>query len=158
MAAETPEPAFDVEEIDDLSHLLRLVMRASHEASLATARRMGLGLNDVAALDLLGLDGPQGAAQIAHRLGMRSASATLLIDRLEAAGHVERLRDHPDRRRITVAPTQQAFEDSIAAIAPMLRALTAAAGDLDDSERTAVERYLRSVVDALTAFAAETPH
>lgn len=118
---------------------------------------MGLGLNDVAALDLLGLDGPQGAAQIAHRLGMRSASATLLIDRLAAAGHVERLRDQPDRRRITVAPTEQAFEDSIAALAPMLRDLSAAAHDLDDSERAAIERYLRAVVDVLNAFAAQTP-
>ncbi len=152
-----PVDDFDPSEIDELSHLLRLVMRASHEASLAAARRMGLGLNDLAALDLLGLEGPQGAATIARRLGMRSASATLLVDRLEAAGHVERQRDSPDRRRITVQPTEQAYRDSLAAMAPMLRALAAAGAGLDEQERAAVERYLRAVVDALTDFVEQTP-
>lgn len=158
MVSDDSEHGFDPGEVDALSHLLRLVMRASHEASLATARRMGLGLNDLAALDLLGLDGPQGAASIARRLGMRSASATLLVDRLEAAGHVERQRDSPDRRRITVQPTEQAYRDSLAAMEPMLRSLAAAGADLDDRERAIVERYLRAVVDALTGFVEQTPH
>jgi DNA-binding MarR family transcriptional regulator len=146
------------DDLDALSHRLRRVLRASHEADLALARRMELGLNDVAALDLLALEGPQGAAQIARRLGMRPASATVLVDRLEAAGHVERTRDDADRRRVTVAPTMQAYRDALAAMAPLLQALEAAVADLDAAERAVVDRYLTRVAEALQAYVEATPY
>ena len=146
------------DDLDGLSHRLRRVLRASHEANLATARRMDLGLNDVAALDLLALDGPQGAAQIARRLGMRPASATVLVDRLEAAGHVERARGDADRRRVTVTPTLKAYRDALGAMDPMLRALDAAAAELDAGERDVVDGYLTRVHAAMQAYIDETPY
>jgi DNA-binding MarR family transcriptional regulator len=138
----------------ELTQALRDVMRASHEASLGLARRLDLGLNDVAALDLLSLVGPLGPVELGERLGIRSASATALVDRLEAAGHVERRRDSADRRRVTVVPTDHAHQEAMAAMGSMLAGLDAAAADLTDEQREAVTAYLRRVAEVLHAYGA----
>lgn len=142
---------------EQLSQALRDVMRASHEASIGLARRLELGLNDVAALDLLSLVGPLGPVELGERLGMRSASATALVDRLEAAGHVERRRDSTDRRRVTVVPTEQAQHEAMAAMEPMLAGLAAAARDLTPEQAETVARYLRRVAETLHAYGAARP-
>lgn len=135
--------------MDPLLLALRELMRASHEATIGMARRLDLGLNDLAALDVLGLDGPMGPVELGARLGMQSASATALVDRLERAGHIERHRDSSDRRRVTIRPTAHALEESLRALTPMLTGLDAAARQLGPQERTLVERYLRDVTQAL---------
>ncbi len=101
-------------------------------------------------------EGPLGSVELGNRLGgMRSASATALVDRLEAAGHVERR--HPsDRRRLVVVPTERADEASYEAFAPLDAELMAAADDLTDEERAAVARYLDRVVEASNSF--NEPH
>jgi DNA-binding MarR family transcriptional regulator len=142
---------------EQLSDALRDVMRASHEASLGLARRLELGLNDVAALDLLSLVGPLGPVELGERLGMRSASATALVDRLEAAGHVERRRDSTDRRRVTVVPTDHAQHEAMAAMEPMLAGLAAAARELTPEQAETVARYLRRVAETLHAYGAARP-
>lgn len=134
---------------DSLAHALRELMRASHEATIAMAGRLELGVNDLAALDLLGLEGAMGPVELGARLGMRSASATALVDRLERAGHIERERDSADRRRVTVTPTVQAMEASMRALMPLLEELDAVARGLTPEERVLVERYLRDVTRAL---------
>lgn len=138
-------------EPDTLSHALRELMRASHEATIAMAARLELGVNDLAALDLLDLEGAMGPVELGARLGMRSASATALVDRLERAGHIERQRDSADRRRVTVTPTAHALEASMRGLMPLLAGLDAAARGLSPEERALVERYLRDVTQALRA-------
>ncbi len=145
--AEEPTP-------DAVSRALWQVTRATQEANLAFARRLALGRNDVAALEVLMNEGPLGPVELGHRLGMRSASATALVDRLEAAGHVERQRDPGDRRRITVVPTPHAHEEAGAAVGPLLAGLQAAAAALQPAERAVVLRYLEEVTAALRAYGA----
>ena len=125
-----------------MSRALREVMWANAEANQGLARRLGLGINDVAALDHLLQGGPLGPAELGHRLGMRSASATALVDRLEAAGHVER-RPHPtDRRRLTIELTSHAIREILGVLQQLLDGLDAAAGELSSEEQRAVIRYL----------------
>lgn len=68
----------------------------------ATADRLGVHHVDVAALILLEMRGPLPVGAISEELGLPSASATRLIDRLERAGYVRRVRGERDRRRVTV--------------------------------------------------------
>ena len=128
---------------------MREVTWANAEAVQGLARRLRLGVNDVAALDRLLQAGPLGPAELGRRLGMRPASATALVDRLEAAGHVERRRHPADRRRLTVEPTQRAVERMLEELRPLLDELDAAAGELTPDERRVVARYLRRVAGAL---------
>jgi len=143
----TPEDSLD----------LRPLLRAAHEANVALARRLGLGLSDVQALDHLLAGEPLGPGELGARLGLRPASATALADRLEQAGHVER-RPHPDdRRRLVLVPTEHAQREAFAALAPLLRAFGAAAGELSPRDRQVVAGYLRAATEALRAFAAAEP-
>ena len=138
---------------EDLSERLRRLAWSQFELNLALARVLGMGSNDVWALERLRVEGPLGPVELGNRLGgMRSASATALVDRLEASGHVER-RHHPsDRRRIVVVPTELAEAAGYEVFAPLDAALVEAAADLSEEERSAVARYLDRVTEAIDAF------
>jgi DNA-binding MarR family transcriptional regulator len=145
-APDTPSP-------DDLSERIRGLARALVAFNAAVARDLGLAASDVWALEHLFADGPLGPAEIAARLGMTTASATALVDRLEAAGHVER-RPHPtDRRRLAVVPTAHAEAAAFAAIAEMVDGLETVGTALTAEERQAVAGYLDGAVAVFRAFA-----
>lgn len=121
--------------------------------NLALARALGIGPNDVWALERLGVEGPLGPVELGNRLGgMRSASATALVDRLEAAGHVERRRHPSDRRRVVVARTERADEAGEEVFAPLAAGMEEAAADLTNEERAVVARYLDRVTAAINSF------
>ena len=128
---------------------VRALMDAGRELTAHTARRLGMNATDLVALDLLDQLGPMGAAELARRLGIRSASATTLVDRLEQAGHVERVRDTADRRRVTVAPTAAAREATYAAFLPAILAVDEVGRGLDAAIQRVVADYLGRVTAAL---------
>ncbi|WP_144763210.1 MarR family winged helix-turn-helix transcriptional regulator [Curtobacterium sp. 9128] len=51
---------------------------------------------------------PLSPAQLARQIGLTTGATSVLIDRLETAGHVTRHRESTDRRRITLRPTASA--------------------------------------------------
>ncbi|MFF0577574.1 MarR family winged helix-turn-helix transcriptional regulator [Streptosporangium saharense] len=68
-------------------------------------------LRDVAAVILLEMRGPLAVGAIAEELGLPSASTTRLIDRLEKAGYVRRVRGERDRRTVTVELLEDGLGD-----------------------------------------------
>ncbi|GAA2397412.1 MarR family transcriptional regulator [Nonomuraea africana] len=68
----------------------------------AVAARMGLGMTEEKALDLLQRHGPLTAGELCEHTGLAPASVSGLIDRLEAKELVRRVRDARDRRRVIV--------------------------------------------------------
>jgi DNA-binding MarR family transcriptional regulator len=135
---------------------VRQLLLANRDAEQALARHLGLGQNDVTAMEhLLGSPEGLGPMDIAHRLGIRSASATVLVDRLEEAGHVTRGPHRTDRRRTVVRPTQHAREEIIAALRPLIAAVDAAAAELGDTERDTVVRFLGTAATKLRTAADE---
>ncbi|MBS2534282.1 MarR family transcriptional regulator [Catenulispora sp. NF23] len=68
----------------------------------AVAARLGLQSADIAAAILLESRGPMPVGAIAEELGLPSASATRVIDRLQKAGYVRRVRSDQDRRAVYV--------------------------------------------------------
>lgn len=111
-------------------------------------------MTDVWAMEHLLTAGELGPVELGNRLGIRSASATTLVDRLEQSGHVERRRHAADRRRLVVVPTAAGEAAALEAFAPVIAALHAAADDLTAKERAAVARYLQRVTGALEAYSA----
>ena len=71
---------------------LRTFLTAHDDMQRRQARTMGINATDMQALRLLDLHGPLGPTELGRRLGLRSASVTVLLDRLEASGYVERVR------------------------------------------------------------------
>ncbi|WP_152628092.1 MarR family winged helix-turn-helix transcriptional regulator [Streptacidiphilus neutrinimicus] len=124
---------------------VRQLLLANRDAEQALARHLGLGHNDVTAMEhLLGSPEGLGPMDIAQRLGIRSASATVLVDRLEEAGHVTRVPHRSDRRRTVVRPTQHARQEIVTALRPLVDAVDAAADGLSETERATVVRFLQA--------------
>ncbi|MBU2668210.1 MarR family transcriptional regulator [Actinoplanes bogorensis] len=53
---------------------------------------------------------PLSPADLSRQIGMTSGATTVLLNRLETAGHVRRSREHADRRRVTLRPEPGARE------------------------------------------------
>ena len=121
------------------------------------ADRLGVGITDAVALDhLLSNREGLGPTELGQRLGLRSASATTLVDRLEAAGRAARAPHPSDRRRQTVVATEHAYEEVLSALAPMLRRLEVAAARLTPEQAEATAAFLREVSAAMREYAAES--
>jgi DNA-binding MarR family transcriptional regulator len=141
-------------EYSDISRALRAVQQAGAEANLELARRLGIGLTDLHAMNHIFSGAvPIGPVELGQRLGFRSASATALVNRLEHSGHVRRQPHPDDRRRVALVPSEQAAVRTMAAMAPMLAGIEAAAARLSDTERDAVTRFLTAAAEALRNYA-----
>ncbi|MFC6567029.1 MarR family winged helix-turn-helix transcriptional regulator [Actinoplanes utahensis] len=130
------------------------MLRANGEATHGLARRLGVGVTDAIALDHL-LSSPDGLGptELGHRLGIRSASATTLVDRLEAAGHAERVRHPSDRRRQTVVAGNRTRQQAAEALHPLIQRIEAAAARMAPDEVTAATAFLHEVAEAMRDYA-----
>jgi DNA-binding MarR family transcriptional regulator len=133
---------------------LRRMLQAGREMQSAVARRMGVRLTDVQAVDhVVSADEPLGPVELGARLGIRSASATVLVDRLVAAGHLRRSPDPADRRRVVLHATDHARVEVHAALAPLLTEVDAIVSRLTPTEATTVHTFLDAVTTAMHAYA-----
>lgn len=113
---------------------------------------MRLSTRDVSALEHL-LERPElGPADIASLLGISTASATVLIDRLETAGHVQRQPHPDDRRRKSLVVTEHANTQMFATLQPLTQMLMAIDNDYRNDESAVIESYLRKVSDAYARY------
>ncbi len=103
----------------DLGVALQRYQRSVQAYDDAVGRALGLGPADLRCLDWLA-DGPKTAGVLATATGLRPAATTALIDRLEAKGLVERVRDEADRRRVLVRMTDEGMRSTYAMYAPLV--------------------------------------
>jgi DNA-binding MarR family transcriptional regulator len=114
----------------------------------------GLNRTDVRALVAIMDAARRGEALTAGRLGeavdLRSASVTALVDRLEKVGHVRRVRDADDRRRVALEMSDSAMAVGAEHFGGLARDLTAAMEDYTDDELAVVRRWLTDMTDVIT--------
>ncbi len=93
-------------EKNDPLHELQLVGRRLSTATImfhqAVADSLGLNLTDHKCVDLLLLNGPLTAGELAQKTALTTGAITVAVDRLERAGFVKREDDPNDRRRVVV--------------------------------------------------------
>ena len=135
---------------------MRAVLTAHDELQRRQARRLGINATDMQTLRLLDLHGPSGPTELARRLGLRSASVTVLLDRLEAAGFIERVRDGHDRRRVTVRALPHAVELLFDTWAPIVRAIDDVGHRLSPSQQQVISAYLDDITAVIEQSATET--
>jgi DNA-binding MarR family transcriptional regulator len=68
---------------------------------------LGINRTDGRCLDIIDRVGRISAGQLANESGLTTGAVTSVIDRLEAAGYVRRIRDALDRRKIWVEITEE---------------------------------------------------
>lgn len=147
MVRGTTEPFAD---LDPATVAVRDLIGVSRLLVARVAEHMGMGVNDMSAIGELLQHGPMGAAALAGRLGITSASATVLVDRLERAGHVVRERDTQDRRRVTVTLTPAARRATAEAWEGQITAFDAVARRLSPADRAVVVGFLGAITEVAT--------
>ena len=89
--------------------------------SQAAADKIGINATDLNCLNILSFSGSMTAGELARSTGLTTASITGVVDRLEAAGFVSRVRDPKDRRRVVVSITlEKALKEVASVFAPMV--------------------------------------
>lgn len=137
-------------ELDDTTLAVRALISASQDLTVRMARRMGVNVSDMTAILWLSEHGPVGGAELARRLGISSAATTVLVDRLERAGHVERVRDTVDRRRVTLTETAEARAAALRAWLPAIQEIDEVSRSLSEPERVFARDLLTRLTAAMT--------
>ena len=131
---------------EDLDALIRELGSLTRRLGAHMADQLGIHTSDLEALDDLSTDGPMGPVELGRRLGLGSAAATALADRLERSGHVRRERHPEDRRRIALTPTEHAGAEAMRVLAPFVGDLRAVAERLSPEARDTIAQYLNDVL------------
>ena len=144
----------DHQAAQEIGLALRRMLLAGREMQAAVARRVGVRTTDVQAVDhVVAATGPLGTVELGKRLGIRSASAAVLVDRLVAAGHLTRSADPSDRRRVTLSATDHARDEVRRALAPLLSEIDTITSRLDDAQTATVLQFLTDVIEAMRGYA-----
>lgn len=138
---------------DSRTELIRLLQRYVVEAvqlGRAFAVRHHLHPTDWSALlaviqgDRVGR--PLTPGELGERLGISSGATTAVVDRLERAGHVRRVRDDTDRRRLTLHRSESATALLDTFSEPLDSAMDAIVVAYGCAELAVVERFLGDAI------------
>ena len=130
--------------LEELPRALRAFLSASDAFDEALGNVLGLNATDVRCVDLLDQYGTMTAGALASVAGLSTGAVTFLLDRLERAGFVRRLRDVEDRRRVHVA------------LVPFARTrISALHTGLSEAWRTSVQQFSLSDLQSIIAFLQE---
>jgi DNA-binding MarR family transcriptional regulator len=144
-------PSYSSEEI---VRLLRFEADEILAFAAAMARRTGLGLSEMAALEhLQHAHGGLTPTELGRRLSLSSGAVTALVDRLERTGHVERRPNPADRRSSVVLPVPAGLEEVGRHFVPFAADLLEKTAELTDAEREAVGKYLEAATEVFRAHA-----
>lgn len=128
---------------------LRQLAAAQSELGRGFARSREMHATDAAAIvEIIEAEGRGRAltpARLGERIGLTSGATSILLNRLEEAGHIVRTREHRDRRMVTLHSTPTIHAAADAYFQPLGQQLDAALRASSPAELDAVE----AVVDRL---------
>ncbi|HEX7090136.1 MAG TPA: MarR family transcriptional regulator [Longimicrobiales bacterium] len=135
--------------IAELFAELRLEQEAVEAFDAAAAELLGIHLTDLRCLGILDRRGALAATELAREAGLTTGATTALIDRLEAAGYVRRVRDERDRRRVYVTLTDAARQAIAEVWGPLGQEGMEVAGRYSAEELALIAEYLRTSREVL---------
>lgn len=143
----------DAAERQELALMLRRLTVELDAVGQRFAGLHGLNRTDVRALvaimDAARAGRPMTAGALGAAVELSSASVTALVDRLERVGHVERVRDEHDRRRVVLEMTPSAMAAGGEFFGGLQRDLVAAMSSYSDEELAVVRRFLGDMTEVI---------
>ena len=127
----------------DLVEAMRAYQMAVDIFDEAVADKLGLNRTDFRCIEILDRHQPMTAGSLAHASRLSTGTITFVIDRLEAAGFVRRLRDEDDRRRVLVEMVPAAQLKVHACHLPMIEDARTALAEFAADELAVVCKFLR---------------
>ncbi|GAA0430537.1 MarR family winged helix-turn-helix transcriptional regulator [Leifsonia naganoensis] len=153
----TPHHGYDSEADRERAVAVLEAIRAYSAAETALQRRsehaMRLSENDISALRYLLRARERGVSvgprELGEYLGVQSSSITVLLDRLEKAGHVRRIPSPFDRRALIIEPTIPTDDAQKAILGDVREELVEVAASLSDAEADTVVAFIDRLRDAV---------
>jgi DNA-binding MarR family transcriptional regulator len=102
VSAHSEEPYPRTQTIDALMREIREFIAGVILFNQSAADQLGINLTDCQCLNILQMNGAVSAGQLAKITGLTTGAITGVIDRLEKAHFVQRIRDPHDRRKVIV--------------------------------------------------------
>jgi DNA-binding MarR family transcriptional regulator len=121
----------------------RINQNAADTMDAAVADFLGVNRTDVLCLDILARLGTVTAGRLAEESRFTTGAITAVIDRLERAGYVRRLRDPADRRRVLVETTDRFKELAEHAWWPIASVLMDAGPRFTREQLDGIREFLR---------------
>lgn len=137
-----PRPTSKQAKLDRVVDAFRHVGNLDRAFDNLAARRLGLNLTDLDAINMIERAGSVTAGELAAEAGLTTGAITGVIDRLERAGFARRERDAADRRRVTVAVTPAFYAAAADVWGPVKQ----------DWDRTMAGRFTGEQLDLIAAF------
>lgn len=138
---------------EDAGELVRLVQEQIAVVlsfTAAMARRMGLGLSEIAALEHLQGAGGLTPGQLGARLSMTSGAVTALVDRLERGGYVQRSPHPRDRRSSIIRMTDTGAQEATRHLHPLAAEILQIAAARSNQDRETIAAFLRDITATVT--------
>ncbi|ROQ41342.1 DNA-binding MarR family transcriptional regulator [Frondihabitans sp. PhB188] len=134
---------------------LRRYRQAEKEMRARTRLSMKMGETDLAAIRFLlreqRADRSVTASRLTEHLGITSASTAVLINRLEASGHIVRSKNPSDKRSIFLTATGNSDDEVRATMAGMHARMILAAERLSPEAARGIVAFLAEMTEAVDA-------
>ncbi|MGY0489811.1 MarR family winged helix-turn-helix transcriptional regulator [Streptomyces sp. WG-D5] len=98
---------------------------------------------------------PLTQSQLGRRIGLSTPATSSLLNRLEGAGHIRRMRNSADRRLVTLHATDGVEDLVHAFFNPLADRLSAVADTYPPEVLTAFTRFLGEIRTVMTTYAAD---
>lgn len=112
------------------------------------ASRVEVRDTDFDCLDLISIHGPLGPSNLAKLAGVRPATMTGILDRLERGGWIVRDRDVVDRRAVLIRVLPDRNAEILELYSGINTRLDGICADYDDAQLDLIATFLRRVQDA----------
>lgn len=115
----------------------------------AIAQQLKLTAADHKALGIIAREGPMVAGELADRIGLTPGAVTGLVDRLERAGFVNRVRESSDRRRIRIVAIPHQSHRHAAAFAALSKGMGAFMSRYTQKQLATIDDFCRQTIRVL---------
>lgn len=126
---------------------IREVLKLAQEFEAQLGSALGCNPTDLAAMRHLIESGPMTPTELAARLGVSTAAATMVVDRLGALGHASRAPHETDRRKVVIVPAEASIEAAVAELMPFFVGVAELVAKLGDGDRRVVEAFLDGLLE-----------
>lgn len=139
------------EEADDLVVQLRTFANEIERYVGEMSHVHTMHRTDLAAISMVMDQRGATPSEISAAIGLSPSATSAMLDRLERAGHVERVRDDHDRRSVHVQVTDSALDVGAAMFGLLGRHLRSVLADVDDGELARTAALVARLNEAVRA-------
>jgi DNA-binding MarR family transcriptional regulator len=129
-----------------LARALTILVRRAEEALEAAAREGRIHPTDLRCIGfLMQVEAPVSPKEITSFLGLTSGAGTALLDRLEKAGYIARVRNPEDRRSVLIMVDEKGAEQQMRLLRQLRAEYSAVTEKYSDAELDTIADYLEGV-------------